>query len=44
MGTMLVSLVSQISGSVNLGVGALSLMFLIGFLFFIKTDKNLIKL
>ena len=39
MGTMLVSLVSQISGSVNLGVGALSLMFLIGFLFFIKTDK-----
>ena len=39
MGTMLVSLVSQISGSVNLGVGALSVMFLIGFLIFIKADK-----
>lgn len=39
MGTMLVSLVSQVSGSVNLGVGALSVMFLIGFLIFIKADK-----
>ena len=39
MGTMLVSLVSQIPGSVNLGVGALSVMFLIGFLIFIKADK-----
>lgn len=39
MGTMLVSLVSQITGSVNLGVGALSFLFLAGFLFFLKADK-----
>ena len=31
MGTILVSAVSQITGSVNLGVGALSVMFLAGF-------------
>lgn len=39
MGTMVVSLVSQISGSVNLGVGALSIMFLIGFFVFLKADR-----
>ena len=34
MGTILVSAVSQITGSVNLGVGALSVMFLAGFFCF----------
>ena len=38
-GTMLVSLVSQWTGSVNLGVGALSLMFFVGFCFFLKADR-----
>lgn len=38
-GTMIVSMVSQLSGSVNIGVGALSVMFLIGFLLFKKSDK-----
>ncbi len=38
MGTMLVSIISQISGSVNYGVGALSLMFLAGFAFFLIAD------
>ncbi len=36
MGTMLVSWVSQLTGSVNWGVGALSIMFLLGFFFFLK--------
>ena len=36
---MLVSIISQLSGSVNLGVGALSVMFLIGFLLFLKADR-----
>ena len=40
MGTMLVSIISQISGSVNYGVGALSLMFLAGFAFFLITDHK----
>ena len=35
MGTMVVSVVSQASGSVNFGVGALAVMFLLGFLFFL---------
>lgn len=39
-GTMVVSIISQLSGSVNLGVGALSIMFLIGFFFFRKADKT----
>ncbi len=39
MGTMLVSLVSQASGSMNLGVGALAVMFLIGLILFWKTDR-----
>lgn len=39
MGTILVSAVSQITGSVNFGVGALSVMFLAGFLLFLKADK-----
>ena len=37
-GTMLVSVISQLSGSVNMGVGALSVMFLIGMLLFVKAD------
>ena len=40
MGTILVSAVSQITGSVNLGVGALSVMFLAGFFLFLKADKT----
>ena len=40
MGTILVSIISQISGSVNYGVGALSLMFLAGFAFFLITDHK----
>ena len=40
MGTMLVSVVSQITGSTNLGVGALAFMFLAGFLLFIKADRT----
>lgn len=39
-GTMVVSLISQISGSVNLGVGALSIMFLIGLFLFRKADRT----
>lgn len=39
-GTMVVSMISQITGSVNLGVGALSVMFLIGIFFFRKADKT----
>lgn len=38
-GTMVVSMISQITGSVNLGLGALSIMFLIGIFFFRKADK-----
>ena len=34
------SAVSQITGSVNLGVGALSVMFLAGFFLFLKADKT----
>ena len=40
MGTILVSAVSQITGSVNLGVGALSVMFLAGFFLVLKADKT----
>ena len=40
MGTMVVSVVSQASGSVNLGVGALAVMFLLGFLFFLRADRE----
>jgi len=40
---MVVSLISQLSGSVNLGVGALSVMFLIGIFFFLKADKTPLK-
>ena len=39
MGTTLVSAVSQVTGSTNLGVGALSIMFLIGFLVFTRVEK-----
>ncbi len=38
-GTTLVSAISQITGSVNLGVGALSIMFLVGFICFFFADK-----
>lgn len=39
VGTSLVALVSQISGSVNTGVGALAVMFLLGVVFFLMTEK-----
>ena len=39
MGTTMVSIVSQASGSVNLGVGALALMFLIGGAIFFKVSR-----
>ncbi|WP_346697803.1 MFS transporter [Catenibacillus scindens] len=39
-GTTLVSFVSQATGNVNLGVGALSVMFAIGFVFFILADNK----
>lgn len=39
LGTMLVAIVSQISGKVNYGVGTLTVMFLIGLYFFNKTEK-----
>ena len=39
MGTTTVSLVSQISNSVNLGVGALAIMFLIGGFVFFKASR-----
>ena len=40
MGTMLVSVISQAAGSMNLGVGALAVMFLIGFFLFLKADRT----
>lgn len=39
MGTTLVSLISQVTGMMNIGVGSLAIMFLIGLFFFIKTEK-----
>ena len=38
-GTTLVSAISQLTGSVNLGVGALSVLFLIGFVSFFFADR-----
>lgn len=38
-GTSLVALISQISGSVNTGVGALPVTFLLGVVFFLMTEK-----
>lgn len=40
IGTTLVSTVSQITGNINLGVGALSVMFILGFFIFIIADKS----
>ena len=40
LGTLLVSLVSQITGQINVGIGVLSIMFLAGFILFIKTDRT----
>ena len=40
MGTIMLSAVSQITCSVNLGVGSLSVMFLAGFFLFLKADKT----
>ena len=39
MGTTLVSLISQVTGMMNIGVGSLAIMFYIGFVFFKKTEK-----
>ena len=40
LGTITVSAVSQITGSVNLGVGALAFMFAVGAAFFIQTARQ----
>lgn len=40
MGTALVSFVTQITGSANLGVGALACMFFIGILIFMQADRK----
>lgn len=39
LGTFVVSFVSQITDSMNLGVGAISFMFVLGLYFFYKTNK-----
>lgn len=39
VGTMLVSVISQATGRMSLGVGALAVMFLAGFLLFLKTER-----
>lgn len=39
MGTMLVGIVAQITGHMNIGVGVISLMFVIGLLIFNKSTK-----
>ena len=39
VGTFLVSFVSQLTDSMNLGVGAIAIMFVFGLFFFIKTNK-----
>ncbi len=39
MGTTLVSLVSQITGNINLGVGAIAILFIIGIILFRKAAK-----
>lgn len=39
MGTTLVSLISQVTGMMNIDVGSLAIMFFIGFVFFKKTEK-----
>ncbi len=43
LGTTLVSAVAQLTDSVNLGVGALSIMFVLGAVFFWKADKTAMK-
>lgn len=40
LGTVLVGLISQLTGSPNAGVGVLAVMFLIGFGLFWKADRN----
>ncbi len=40
LGTILVSFISQVTGNTNLGVGSLAVMFLLGFLFFLKTERT----
>lgn len=39
LGTILVSFISQLTGKVNLGVGALAIMFILGLIFFRKAAK-----
>ena len=39
VGTFLVSFVSQLTDSMNLGVGAIAIMFVFGLYFFVKTNK-----
>lgn len=39
LGTTMVSLISQLTGRINFGVGSLAVMFLLGMIFFVKTEK-----
>ncbi|MGN1030675.1 MAG: MFS transporter, partial [Butyricicoccaceae bacterium] len=38
LGTAMVSMISQISGSINLGVGAIAVLFIIGMILFRKAS------
>lgn len=40
LGTTLVSFITQITGMMNIGVGSLAIMFLLGFFFFIKAHNT----
>lgn len=40
MGTTVVSIVTQLTGSVNIGVGAIAVLFLLGMVFFVAAGKN----
>ena len=41
MGTALVSITAQLTGQMNLGVGMISIMFIIGYYFFSKASKDI---
>ena len=41
MGTALVSITAQLTGYMNIGVGMISIMFVIGFYFFNKATKEM---
>ena len=41
LGTALVSLLSQLTGSINLGIGAIAILFILGIVFFHKAVQIL---